>query len=337
MNKPKVFIGSSLEAKHYVDAINENLSYVATVTPWTAGVFNENRYTMEDLDEQLTQSSFAVFVLAPDDIVTLRGKVYLAPRDNTIFELGMFWGKLKRERVFFILPRSVPQEVAGQGIDGFRLPSDLLGLTLLYYELRDDNNYTAAVSVACAKITRQIEEKQHFADPYVKIQNLEREIRMKDMLLMFFINYVRPSNLSAGGEYDKLYEAVRTSYDISSLEQFRIRGAAIWRAEGNDGIRQVAGNVGKDRFYAFEDNDGRNGKDRILVLDAFLQGTVQFFLYRVHVAAEYIVCYPLGKELVITIHLIGPLELTAKHFEQISEDNKEFMNVLNYLFGGDLK
>lgn len=337
MNKPKVFIGSSLEAKPYVDAINENLSYVATVTPWTAGVFNENRFTMEDLDAQLAQSSFAVFVLAPDDIVTLRGKVYLAPRDNTIFELGLFWGKLKRERVFFILPRTVPPEVAGQEIHGFRLPSDLLGLTLLYYEIRDDRNYTAAVSVACAKITRHIEDKQHFADPYTTIANLERDLRMKDMLLLFFINYVRPANNLDTDEYNKLYEAVRISYDISSLEQFRIRGAGIWKAEGNDGIRQVAGNVGKDRFYAFEDNDGRGGKDRILVLDAFLQGTVQFFLYRVHVAAEYIVCYPLGKEMVITIHLIGPLELTAKHFEQLSEDNKELMNVLNYLFGGDSK
>ncbi|WP_410513839.1 nucleotide-binding protein [Paenibacillus sp. BR2-3] len=337
MSKPKVFIGSSLEAKYYVDAINESLSYTAMVTPWTSGVFGVNRYTMEDLEQQLASNDFAVFVFAPDDVVSIRGKVFLTARDNTIFELGLFWGKLKRERVFFILPRTVPKEADGQQVEGFRLPSDLIGLTLLYYEERDDHNYAAAVSVACGKIIRCIEEKQHFADPYIQLKSLERDLRKKHMLLTFFIDFVGTVRSEDADGYEKLYEALRNSFDISALENFRIRGAAIWKTEGNDGIRQVAGNVGKNRFYTFSDNDDRNGGSRILVLDAFLQGSVQFFLYRVHVDAEYIVCYPLGKELVITIHLIGPAELSVEHFEVISEDNRELMNVLNYLFGGDMR
>ncbi len=39
---------------------------------------------------------------------------------------------------------------------GFRLPSDLDGLTVLRYEMRGDHSHNAAVNVACRTIKRKI-------------------------------------------------------------------------------------------------------------------------------------------------------------------------------------
>ncbi|MEH7454793.1 TIR domain-containing protein [Gottfriedia acidiceleris] len=65
---------------------------------------HELEYTMDDLEKQLDTNDFAVFIFTPDDIIEVRNEKYLATRDNTMFEMGLFWGRLKRGRVFYIMP-----------------------------------------------------------------------------------------------------------------------------------------------------------------------------------------------------------------------------------------
>ena len=67
MRKPRVFIGSAREAIPYVNGIHSQLSYIAEVTPWSAGAFQSNNYPMEDLESQVDSNDFAVFVFSPDD------------------------------------------------------------------------------------------------------------------------------------------------------------------------------------------------------------------------------------------------------------------------------
>ncbi|MNP56625.1 putative nucleotide-binding protein containing TIR-like domain protein [compost metagenome] len=55
--------------------------------------------------------------------MTSRGQSQGAPRDNVIFELGMFVGRLGRMRSILVEPRG----------DEVRLPSDLKGLTTITY------------------------------------------------------------------------------------------------------------------------------------------------------------------------------------------------------------
>ncbi|GAA0337569.1 hypothetical protein GCM10008967_29790 [Bacillus carboniphilus] len=147
--KPKLFIGSARESIEYVDAIHEQLHYVAEVTPWSAGTFAALEYTMESLERQLDMNDFAVFVFSPDDVVNTRGNITFKTRDNTIFEMGLFWGRLRRGRVFYIIPDLIPNQ---EGVEGYRLPSDLDGLTVLKYEIRTDQNFEAAVNRACRAI-----------------------------------------------------------------------------------------------------------------------------------------------------------------------------------------
>ncbi|MDF2962311.1 MAG: nucleotide-binding protein-like protein containing TIR-like domain [Paenibacillus sp.] len=336
MGKPRVFIGSARESIPLVTAIHQQLSYYTEVTPWSAGAFNANKYPMEDLEEQLGNNDFAVFVFSADDIVYMREQIYLSPRDNTVFEMGMFWGRLRRERVFFLVPNLIPLHKNSINIDEFHIPSDLSGLTLLKYEIRSDKNYAAAVNVACAEIIRRIEELGLFQDPGKQLDAARIEMTRKQQILHFFIEFIDMQKLTETNKYEKLYEAFRSAYDPSALNGFRVRGVSVWSVEGTDGLRHVAGNVGKGRFYTLGANDSKqSGEQRIGVLDAYLNSKVQFFLYRQHVAYEYLLCYPVDKKLVLTVHLTGPAMVTEDDLNRMYEDNQDLMGTINYLFGGD--
>jgi predicted nucleotide-binding protein len=68
----------------------------------------------------LNGSDFGVFVFPPDDVVRMRKKEHQAIRDNVIFELGLFIGRLGRERNFIVMPRGtdklhIPSERAAPG------------------------------------------------------------------------------------------------------------------------------------------------------------------------------------------------------------------------------
>ncbi|MGC6586628.1 TIR domain-containing protein [Paenibacillus sp. Dod16] len=335
MRKPRVFIGSAREAIHYVNEIHSQLHYVAEVTPWSAGAFKPNNYPMEDLEAQVDSNDFAVFVFSPDDLVIMRGKTYLQPRDNTIFEMGLFWGKLRRRRVFYIIPNTVTREVGEFTVEDFHIPSDLAGLTVLTYEIRDDGNYTAAVNVSCHAIKTAIAKEGLFIDPEHHLIEKQREIESKNMLLEFFTEFIDRHMLE--DRYDKLYNAIRNSYNLNVLPGFKIRGGAVWKAEGSEGIRYVAGSVGKDRFFPFSANDSKSdGEERIMVVDCYLESTVKFhYAGRAAFASEYILCYPLGTEIVVTLHIRGQKEVSQEEFAVLDEENQELLTTLNYLFGGD--
>lgn len=145
--KARVFVGSSTEGLTVADAIHLNLDRVAEVTPWQHAFESPKTY-IESLMLLLDRSDFAVFVLTADDARTIRGQADTVPRDNVIFELGLFIGRLGRERVFIVVPRNTPK---------LRLPSDLLGVASLDYATdRSDDNLAAALNPACQQIRAAI-------------------------------------------------------------------------------------------------------------------------------------------------------------------------------------
>lgn len=344
LTKPKLFIGSARESIKYVNAIHRALSPYAEATPWHAGVFQANRGTMEDLETQLRMSDFAVFVCSPDDISVIRNQVHMTPRDNVIFELGLFWGRLKRERVFFVVPDRVSMEADSSApeltisgmIDKFHIPSDLNGLTLLTYEIRDDGNADAAVNTACDTIIGKIDTLKAFTDPAAELEKARMNLQRKESLLHFFIQLSKELLTRPDHVYESLYDAIRIAYDPTPLYGYRVVGAAVWKADGTDGIGQVAGNVGRGTFYPFQVNDGKKpGEPRIVVVDAFLEGTEQVVFVRKHIANVYLICYPIGKELVVTVHLSGQQMYDSMHLDRLIEANQELMGTVHYLFGGD--
>lgn len=148
VSRPQIFVGASVESLKIARAVQEALEHDADVTVWDQGVFGLSKQTLDSLEQQLALADFAIFILGPDDEVNFRGKKQLQARDNVILELGLFIGKLGRERTYWLVPRNIP---------GFRLPSDLLGLTPADFNLPTNGNWVAAVGTACNKIRREIE------------------------------------------------------------------------------------------------------------------------------------------------------------------------------------
>jgi|GEM_PF-1000020 len=144
--KPRLFIGSSRESLAIARALQAELQYDAEPIVWNQGVFQPSSYTLDQLIKALDGLDFGAFVFSPDDVVRMRHRQYVAVRDNIIFELGLFIGKLGRERNFVIVP---------SGVKNFRLPTDLLGLTPATFELPSTDEYLQAALGPAANEIRQ--------------------------------------------------------------------------------------------------------------------------------------------------------------------------------------
>jgi hypothetical protein len=124
--KPRIFLGSSGQQAKLVQALTRGLQDIADVDPWTT-VFNPGVSTLERLVELTREVDFAAFVFAQDDW-TMKGASpetasgEASPRDNVVFEAGLFGGALGIRRTFIL------------HADGAKLPTDLLGLTSIRYD-----------------------------------------------------------------------------------------------------------------------------------------------------------------------------------------------------------
>lgn len=143
-SRPSVFIGCSSERLDDARAVEGHLHDAADATKWTDVEVTSGSTVLEWLVKKLWDFDFAVMILSPDDVVESRDAVGRAPRDNVVFELGLFMGRLGRERTFIL------QE---QDVD-LKLPSDLGSVITLRYRRRD--NLKAALSVPCTEIRRGI-------------------------------------------------------------------------------------------------------------------------------------------------------------------------------------
>ena len=150
--QPILFIGSSTENLPIAREIQSGLSHdPMEVIVWTDGVFDPRR-NVDSLLSAVKKSDFAVLALTPDDTVICRDIEKPAPRDNCIFELGLFMGALGGERVFIVKAR---------GVD-IKLPSDLLDLTPIEYGPGNVDSLPsriASVSTALRKIILQSKPK----------------------------------------------------------------------------------------------------------------------------------------------------------------------------------
>ena len=123
-NQPVVFIGSSSESLEVARELQTLLAHDSfVVNVWAHGVFIPSTIPIESLIKTVKGSDFGVIVFNPDDTIISRSEKIPSPRDNVVFELGLFIGHLGRERTFFVVPRG----------NDIKIPTDLLGVTPLEY------------------------------------------------------------------------------------------------------------------------------------------------------------------------------------------------------------
>ena len=144
MAKPRIFLGSSGKQAPLLDELTAGLADVADVEPWTV-TFNPGSTTLGRLVELTREVDFAAFVFAQDDWTSADPAAggQASPRDNVVFEAGLFGGVLGMDRTFIL------------HADGAKLPTDLLGLTCVRYA---DATGAAEVEAINQKLRKAIED-----------------------------------------------------------------------------------------------------------------------------------------------------------------------------------
>jgi hypothetical protein len=246
MTKPALFIGSSSEGIAFARAVRDLLTQDAEVTVWNEGFFGLGSVFIETLVNALPRFDFAVLVLTPDDLMNSRDVEMLSPRDNILFELGLFMGRLGRSRTFIVHQLNAK----------LKIPSDLSGVTTATFEWpREDNSYRSAVGSACDSIREVIrdlgvsETKTAKAITDIKTRQDEQqsEIRSLQIALQGIVTQYELDKLT--GLNNESSFLCYYSDDLAN-EIRRLRAMGFVKNQNGAGLRDIIrGYKGKNRQF----------------------------------------------------------------------------------------
>lgn len=147
-SKPRIFIGSAGSGIPIAEKLKAELSSWADCDIWNqSGIFEFNKNYLDQLLEHLNLYDYGIMVATGADEVTSKGETKVAPRDNVIFELGLFMGRLGRDRAFFVFE------------EGAKLMSDLEGITLPQFPRRKGKAQDKAIAECAEKIKAHIDSR----------------------------------------------------------------------------------------------------------------------------------------------------------------------------------
>lgn len=137
--RSKLFIGSSKEELDLARLAKSLLDKDFDVTiwdekVWDASVFKLNQNFLSDLLKATLIYDFGILIGTSDDEVVFRGNVRLQPRDNILFELGLFMGRMGTSKCAFLVENDI------------KLLSDFQGITLAKFDAGDTLSFKYAVS-----------------------------------------------------------------------------------------------------------------------------------------------------------------------------------------------
>ena len=148
VKKPRVFVGSSVEGLDVAGKIQSALQHDCYIELWNQISMPGLSTAIEKLEDILDKYDYGIFVFTPDDQIEKRDNQTKVPRDNVIFEAGLFIGCKGRSHTFIVHPRDLE----------IQLPSDLAGVDPVKYEAGAPN-LTASVGAACQDIRAAIKRR----------------------------------------------------------------------------------------------------------------------------------------------------------------------------------
>ena len=120
--KPRLFIGSSSEGLATAEYLKQSLETDFDCVIWNDGqVFGLNVSYLDSLLKAGSMFDFGILVATKDDKTTSRDEGFDSPRDNVVFEFGLFMGRLGKFRTLILLEK------------GAKLPSDMSGIHVSEY------------------------------------------------------------------------------------------------------------------------------------------------------------------------------------------------------------
>ena len=226
MSKPRIFLGSSAKQEKLLQDLTRGLSDIAQVEPWTSS-FNPGVSTLERLFELTREVDFAVFIFAADDWTSLgpaggsdSTPGQASPRDNVVFEAGLFGGVLGMRRTFIM------------HATGAKLPTDLLGLTSVRYSGQASSAEMRAIS---QKIRTAVEDEGRMArieGHWWQFSLTERSEKEPSALSLLKITRERDGGLGIAGRSWKSDGRMTARYWSEAAKQKNETGLFYyWRGE----------------------------------------------------------------------------------------------------------
>lgn len=148
--KPRIFIGSAQESLNIAERVKNFFSPDFDCHLWTDDIFKCNDSFIETLMKSASLFDFGIMIFAKDDMTFIRGKEFDTPRDNVLFEYGLFLGRVGTDKAFIVAE------------EGVKLPSDLFGITHVFYGTENLSNGestpTHSLGDGLLKIKKQMED-----------------------------------------------------------------------------------------------------------------------------------------------------------------------------------
>ena len=238
--KPRIFIGSSSEGLTSAMPVHKLLSgmgYDATI--WNDGeVFGFNISYLDSLLKAGSMFDFGILVATKDDLANVRQNEYKAPRDNVIFEFGLFMGRLGKFRTLILLE------------EGAKLPSDMEGIHILKFTAsKKMGEPSESLIIQVANIIKHIEEKHK--QPQLGL------LASTSIAMGFYNNFIERICNYLRNKKDETISGERyTSFEVQVAFPERLQVNMQNSADdyfNNNGFKK----------YAFETNNGRPIVSRI--------------------------------------------------------------------------
>src|SRR5699024_5629609 len=138
MRKKSIFIGSTSEELDLAEEAESILKSDFDVTIWNddvweTSVFKINNSFLSDLLKASLKFDYGILIGTCDDKVEYRGKEVLKPRDNVLFELGLFTGRVGISKCAFVIEKEL------------ELLSDLQGISLARFTKKENDSFENAI------------------------------------------------------------------------------------------------------------------------------------------------------------------------------------------------
>ena len=304
----RVFIASSTASLPWARVLAKRLSPDIEADVWDT-LFKPGDDTLGNLIQYASLYEFGVFVLTADDLTQTKDGDQFEPRDNVIFELGLFMGALGRKRAI--------AAVVGPADVKVKLPSDLAG-----------NTY---VKLDVAKLTRASSATGEIAPIREAISALATGARL---------SLLPGTSLAIGYFHNFLAPVGRLLRDLTSLET---SGSTLdLSARGFDftvlipGSLRQAGEADRNRYVARQGlksatvsptTPSAAGRPYPVFLDDRGDGSVQVYDYPTTLRA--------ADEAIRLILADRELNESPRAYALLADrEIRTFANALRYLLGG---
>ena len=218
--KPRVFIGSSSEGLATAKYVRKTLEKDFDCVLWNDGtVFGLNISYLDSLLKAGSMFDFGILVATKDDKTKSRDKGFDTPRDNVIFEFGLFMGRLGKFRTLILREK------------GAKLPSDMAGITVSEYVGGKSAAAAASLKKQLDTLRTHIKERSQLQELGL-LPSTGTAMGFYTSFLQRICDYLRP------GQNETINGVVYSSFEVQvvvprSLQRnMQVRAADYYKAAG---------------------------------------------------------------------------------------------------------